>query len=89
MKNKSIGRTMAVVGDVYSLGSASFTIIAPNANYGDDDWSVGILLQNGNDRFLLIGDAEEASEKDMLENGIDLRADVYKVAHHGSNTGTI
>lgn len=25
----------------------------------------------------------------MLQNGIDLQADVYKVAHHGSSTGTI
>lgn len=89
--NKNLQRTDPVVGDVYTLGSATFTIVAPNADYGDDDmndWSVGILLQNGDDRFLLIGDAETQAEDDIVANGIDISADVYKVAHHGSNTGT-
>lgn len=91
IKNKSIKQISPKVGERYSLGSATFTIVAPNENYGTDDannWSIGILLQNGNNRFLFIGDAEKESETDMLYNGIDLRADVYKVAHHGSNTGT-
>ena len=91
MKSKSLERTDPVVGDVYTLGSATFTIVAPNKDYGSDDmndWSVGILLQNGNDRFLLIGDAETEAEDDIVANGIDISADVYKVAHHGSNTGT-
>lgn len=91
MKNKSLERTDPVVGDVYTLGSATFTIVAPNKDYGSDDmndWSVGILLQNGDDRFLLIGDAETEAEDDIVANGIDISADVYKVAHHGSNTGT-
>lgn len=91
IKNKSIKQVSPKAGDQYSLGSATFTIVAPNENYGTDDtnnWSIGILLQNGSNRFLFVGDAEKESETDMLYNGIDLRADVYKVAHHGSNTGT-
>lgn len=91
MKNKNLQRTDPVVGDVYSLGTASFTIVAPVREYAENDtndWSVGILLQNGNDRFLFVGDAEEEAEHDMVESGEDLRADVYKVAHHGSSTGT-
>lgn len=91
IKNKSIKQVSPKVGDQYSLGPATFTIVAPNENYGTDDannWSIGILLQNGNNRFLFVGDAEKESETDMLYNGIDLRTDVYKVAHHGSNTGT-
>lgn len=78
------------VGEQYSLGEATFTIVAPNEDYGEDknDWSVGILLQYGKNRFLFTGDAEEKSESDMLENGIDLSADVYKASHHGSKTGS-
>lgn len=53
-----------------------------------NSWSVGVLLQNGNHRFLFTGDAEEGAEQDILQNGIDISADVYKVAHHGSNTAT-
>ena len=62
--------------------------MAPNGEYGDNanDYSVGILLEHGENRFLLTGDAEEDSEADMLDNGIDLSADVLKAAHHGSRT---
>ena len=88
MKQKRYKNTLPEVGTVYELGSAVFTIVAPNGEYGDNanDYSVGILLQHGKNRFLFIGDAEEASEADMLENGIDLEADVFKASHHGSRT---
>lgn len=38
--------------------------------------------------FLLTGDIEEKAEKLLLDQGIDLKAHVLKVAHHGSNTST-
>ena len=90
MKNKNMTVTNPEVGDVYSLGDAYFTIIAPNRDYGDDtnNWSVGILLVFGDNRFLFTGDAEATAENDMIANGIDLSADVYKAAHHGSKTGS-
>lgn len=88
MKQKRYKNTLPEVGMVYELGSAVFTIVAPNGEYGDNanDYSVGILLQHGKNRFLFTGDAEEASEADMLEKGIDLEADVFKASHHGSRT---
>lgn len=90
MERKNYKNTLPVVGEVYELGDAVFTIVAPNGTYGDNanDYSVGILLQYGNTRFLFTGDAEEASEADMLKNGMDLSADVYKVSHHGSRTAS-
>ena len=89
MKSKSYKNTLPVVGDTFPLGNATVTIIAPNSyDYGDNpnDYSVGILVQNGDNRFLFTGDAEEAAEADILNNGIDISADVFKVAHHGANT---
>lgn len=88
MRQKRYKNTLPEVGTVYELGSAVFTIVAPNGEYGDNanDYSVGILLQHGENRFLFTGDAEEASETDMLENGLDLEADVFKASHHGSRT---
>lgn len=90
LDEKDYAVTYPVVGQTYPLGDAAFTIVAPNRDYGSDknDWSVGILLQNGENRFLFTGDAGEDAEEDMLANGIDLAADVYKVAHHGSDTGS-
>ena len=90
MSEKDYAVTYPKVGQTYPLGDAAFTIVAPNRDYGSDknDGSVGILLQNGENRFLLTGDAGEEAERDMLANGMDLSADVYKVAHHGSDTGS-
>lgn len=86
-KNQKITRPN--VGDTYTLGTAEFTVIAPvEEDYGDswNDYSVGIRLTFGENQFVFTGDAEEDSEGDMLEIGMDLSADVFKAAHHGSNT---
>ena len=89
--DKNMKITYPVVGEQYALGEAKFTIIASNSNsYGGNanDYSVAILLEYGKNRFLFTGDAEETSEAEMLTNGIDISADVYKVAHHGSRSAS-
>lgn len=89
--DKNMKITYPVVGEQYALGEAKFTIIAPNSNSysgNANDYSVAILLEYGKNRFLFTGDAEEASEAEMLTNGIDISADVYKVAHHGSRSAS-
>ena len=82
--------TKPVAGDTYKLGYASFQIIAPNGNYGDDlnNWSVGIKLTNGDNSFVMCGDAESQAEADICASGINLSADVLKLGHHGSKTST-
>lgn len=87
-KNMSV--TAPVTGKKYTLGNASFTIIAPNGTYGDtlNNWSIGIKLINGSNSFILCGDAETEAEQDILEGEIDLKADVLKISHHGSNSAT-
>jgi len=89
MQNKSYRITYPKVGDTYTLGSGSFTIIAPNRDdYIDrNDYSVGIIFDYGGTSFAFTGDAEDA-EADIVENGIDLSADVFKAGHHGSRTSS-
>ena len=41
-------------------------------------------IDYGNTSFLITGDAEDWSEYMMIDAGVDLKADVLKVAHHGS-----
>lgn len=90
IKNRRLKRRQPEVGETFKLGSARFTIVAPNRSYGDqaNDYSIAFLLEHGSNRFLFTGDAEEDSEADMLKNGISLKADVYKAAHHGSKTAS-
>lgn len=89
VKNKNYKITEPTAGKVYEFGEAKFTILSPlHYDYGDNanNYSVSILLEYGNNRFLFTGDCEEEAEMDMLEQYPDLHADVFKAAHHGSNT---
>ena len=87
---KGLSITIPEVGDTYTLGDASFTILGPVSDYGDDlnNWSIALKLTYGNVSFLFTGDAESTAESDMLNTGLDLGADVYQVGHHGSRTSS-
>jgi len=50
--------------------------------------SVAFVLQYGRFRMLFTGDAGSESEDRFLQEGVDLRADVLKVGHHGSAYGS-
>lgn len=87
MNYRNYKNTLPQAGNIYALGDAEFTIIAPNDDYADDNnCSIGIKLVYGNNSFLFTGDAGAEAEADILQNGIDIRADVLHTGHHGSNT---
>jgi len=77
-------------GDEYELDSARFKILAPNSSsYKSlNDYSVVARINFGNTAFLFTGDAESTSESQMVSSGHDLKSDVLKVGHHGSDTST-
>lgn len=81
--------TEAAPRQTYTLGTAKLEVLAPLTE--DDDpnaMSVVTRLAFGDNRFLFMGDAESGVEQQMLQAGYALSADVLKVGHHGSNTGT-
>lgn len=85
LDDKRLKYATPVVGSEYALGTATITILAPNDKYDDpNEISIACVIQNGDNRFLFTGDAGEEAEKDMLDNGEQLAADVYKTGHHGS-----
>ena len=88
--NKGLKITTPIVGDTYELGEASFTILAPNGDkYSNlNDHSVITRLVYGNNSFMFTGDAETQAESETVNNGKDLKSDVLKVGHHGSDTST-
>ncbi len=87
MKSRNYTFETPEPGSRFDLGAAQFTILAPAAEYEDaNNASLGLLLQNGMNRFLFTGDAEEESEKDILKNGLSVACDVFKAGHHGSRT---
>lgn len=89
MQYKGLTASDCQVGDTYTLGNASFTILAPVKEYADsNNASIVIMVQNGNNRFLFTGDCEAEAEADLIASGADLSADVYLAGHHGSDTAS-
>ena len=74
------------VNDDFKLNNATFKVLHIGDNKKDlNDTSVVLRLEYGNTSYLLMGDATSNVEKDLLNNNINLKSDVLKVGHHGSN----
>lgn len=80
-------------GDVLRFGEVTASVlwplasVNPNAHSRNND-SVVLRLQLGDRALLLTGDIEMAGESAMLQANENVRADVVKVAHHGSKTSS-
>ncbi len=89
LDDKQISVDEAEPGKIYEAGQARLQVLAPlQASKDANDISVVTRLTFGQHAFLFTGDAGVAVERDMLTAGYDLRADVLKVAHHGSETAS-
>ncbi len=87
VKNSGAKVIAAKPGNEYSFGGVEFTLLAP---FEQDDnlnnMSVVLRLTYDGYSFMFSGDAEKEVEKQILKEGYDISADVYKAAHHGSST---
>lgn len=76
-------------GTDFTFGGGKFTVLSPQSiSSNDNDNSVAIRLENGNNHFLFTGDAESAGEEAICDLGLDLSCDVIVPGHHGSATAT-
>jgi competence protein ComEC len=77
----------------FEFGGATLEILAPLPDYAPSDApknndSLVLRVRYGRHAFLLCGDVERQIEWAMLDAGEGARADVLKVAHHGSKTSS-
>ncbi|MBR1757681.1 MAG: DUF1294 domain-containing protein [Lachnospiraceae bacterium] len=74
------------VGDTFVLGSATVEVLGPIAEEEEDlnDLSIVVRITHGANAFLLTGDATVNEEAQILALGVDVRANVLKAGHHGS-----
>lgn len=77
-------------GEHIPLGSVTVEVLNPSEPRFPDrnNNSVVVKVTHGKVSFLLMGDAERLAEERMVASGLDLRADVLKMGHHGSRTST-
>ena len=78
-------RTGTVTGNVlYVCGSPrSESDLA--VNYINNQSAV-IMFNGGGCKFLSAADIEQAAENRLLNSGVSLKADIFKLSHHGLNT---
>lgn len=90
IQKKGYTVTTPVPGATFNLGDVQCTIFAPNSQSYEDsnNYSIVIKVTYGTTSFLFTGDAEVQSEEEMLAKGYDIKSDVLKVGHHGSDSST-
>ena len=78
-------------GDTFNLGEANVMFVGPISrdNADSNNGSLVLRIDYGSTSFLFTGDAEQQEESDMVRAGVNLKADVLKVGHHGSSTSSI
>lgn len=93
MRSAGVPVSLLGRGDTLRFGAVEADVlwpahtIDPHAPSGNND-SVVLRLRFGERVFLLMGDIEQEAEAALVAAREDLRADVVKVAHHGSRTSS-
>src|SRR5699024_7813245 len=76
-------------GDRFTIGGQEFLVLSPGYDKGSpNENSLVLYTVIGNKKWLLTGDMEEKTEKDLRNDFPELKVDVHQVAHHGSDTST-
>lgn len=90
IEEQNIPLTVATAGEVYTAGPIRLEVLAPSGGGYEDlnDYSLVMRMPYGGTAFMFTGDAGHLSEREMLDSDYDLRANVLKAGHHGSNTAT-
>lgn len=76
-------------GESWRINEAEFFVLSPKGKEkGENDSSIVIWAKLGGLTWLFTGDLEEAGEKFIVSTYPELRANILKVAHHGSKTSS-
>lgn len=79
----------ATAGMNFEIGDFKATVLAHFSEQDkENNRSIVMMAEIDRKRFLLTGDIEKKAEYELLKEGLDLRCDVLKVAHHGSDSST-
>lgn len=88
IKDKNLKVKTATAGvEIIKTQELKIMFIAPNKDTYDDlnNYSAVVRIEYKDRVFLFMGDAEKESEDEITD---DLKADVIKVGHHGSDTSS-
>lgn len=80
----------AEMGESYELAAGvSLQLLGPSGDFDDlNNMSVAARFTYGEVSFDIMGDMEHKAENAVLKAGLDVRADVMALGHHGSSTSS-
>jgi competence protein ComEC len=89
LRSHRLAITPAPIGSLVTVGAVQLDFLAPKAPFrgtrSDPNNSSLVIRATVHGRSILLsGDAEIEAQQSLLESGVDVRADVLKVPHHGS-----
>ena len=79
-----------VCGQILDLGGVEAEVWLPPQpdSKNENNNSMVLMLTHGNNKFLLMGDAELREEAQLMKSPMDLKARVLKLGHHGETDAT-
>jgi len=98
IRQKQIPVKYLVRGEQISIGRTNFIVLAPNKSAVNQDKTtplteldlnnlgLGLVIRLQETNFLLLADLDALPAEEALEQ-LNLKADVFKVSHHGSRYG--
>jgi competence protein ComEC len=93
MKAAGVAVEKIGAGDLLRFGNVTAEVLWPppsgdvNRPSGNNDGLV-VRIRFGDKALLFTADIEKQAEVAVLKEGVDLRSDIVKVAHHGSKTSS-
>ncbi len=93
LQRKNIPLMKIKRGDILTFGEVKIEVLSPNPDENpnaewDNNHSIVLRIIYGGTIFLLTGDIEKETEKELSKMPELLQANVVKVAHHGSRTSS-
>ncbi len=84
--NRGLSPSVPLEDKKFLLGNAYFTVLNTNGGNDTNNQSLVVEYVNGEDKILLMGDAEKEVEEEILSKVS--KVDLLKVGHHGSRSST-
>ncbi len=94
LQEKQVELKRVRAGDSFELAKGvKVSVLHPPTDWSGEvedpnNMSVVVRLSYGDIDFMLTGDAEKSSEKEILKRKVELKSEFFKVGHHGSETST-
>lgn len=89
IENKELSYKVPKIEETFTLGEALITVLYTGNDTKDlNNTSIVLRLDFGNTSYLFTGDATDKTEEILLNSGVNIKADILKIGHHGSKYST-